>query len=181
MRVLIPAVEIPDTLYTVEAVINQVNAVYEYWNQQRLHYDEKAPTVDERFGSKEWNRVRDAVAAIDRECECGGFFDFGDEGPLDAWVYDCYEGTVSANDIQVQLQSDSTANVHFLVKDAVTLKGVPIRWTMQVEDGQWRVQNIFFESDDNFDILENMRGYVENNNNPEPAPEESSNLSDYAE
>ena len=52
---------------------------------------------------------------------------------------------------------------------------------MQVEDGQWRVQNIFFESDDNFDILENMRGYVENNNNPEPAPEESSNLSDYAE
>ena len=175
------AVEIPDTLYTVEAVINQVNAVYEYWNQQRLHYDEKAPTVDERFGSKEWNRVRDAVAAIDRECECGGFFDFGDEGPLDAWVYDCYEGTVSANDIQVQLQSDSTANVHFLVKDAVTLKGVPIRWTMQVEDGQWRVQNIFFESDDNFDILENMRGYVENNNNPEPAPEESSNLSDYAE
>ena len=124
-------VEIPDTLYTVEAVINQVNAVYEYWNQQRLHYDEKAPTVDERFGSKEWNRVRDAVAAIDRECECGGFFDFGDEGPLDAWVYDCYEGTVSANDIQVQLQSDSTANVHFLVKDAVTTKGVPIRWTMR--------------------------------------------------
>lgn len=175
------SVEIPDTLNTVETVINQVNAVYEYWNQQRQHYDENAPTVDERFGSKEWNRVRDAVAAIDRECECGGFFDFGDEGPLDAWVYDCYEGTVSANDIQVKLQPDGTADVHFLVKDAVTLKGVPIRWTMLVEDGQWRVHNIFFEADDNFDILQNMRAYAENSKKPEPTPNETSNLSDYAE
>lgn len=179
------SVEIPDTLNTVEIVINQVNAVYDYWNQQRQHYDENAPTVDERFGSKEWIRVRHEVEAIDRECECGGFFDFGEEGPLDAWVYDCYEGTVSANDIKVQLQSDGTADVHFLVKDAVTLKGVPIRWIMQIEDGQWRVQNIFFEADNNFDILENMRAYAENSNKPAPAPEEptneSPNLSDYAE
>lgn len=183
------SVEIPDTLNTVETVINQVNAVYEYWNQQRQHYDENAPTVDERFGSKEWIRVRHEVEAIDRECECGGFFDFGEEGPLDTWVYDCYEGTVSANDIKVQLQSDGTADVHFLVKDAVTLKGVPIRWIMQIEDGQWRVQNIFFEADDNFDILENMRAYAENSNQPAPtpeeptnkSPEEPTNLSDYAE
>ena len=55
-------VEIPDTLYTVEAVIKQVNAVYEYWNQQRLHDDEKAPTVDERFGSK--------VRLLRRHCQC---------------------------------------------------------------------------------------------------------------
>ena len=171
--------EVSDTLYTVEAVEKQVNAVYDYWNGLREHYDENKPSVDELFGSKEWQRVREEVAAIDRECECGGFFDFGDEGPLDPWTYDCYEGYVSANDIQVNLQPDSTAEVRFLVKDAVTIKGIPMRWLMQVEDGQWRVANIFFVKDDNFDILMNMRAYADDSKSNETPP--VTNLSDYAE
>lgn len=160
--------EVADTLYTVEAVTRQVNAVYDYWNELRLQFSsdeqsgEEKPSLDERFGSKEWWQVRQAVAAIDRECECGGFFDFGDEGPLDAWTYDCYEGTVSADSIQVELQPDSTAMVSFLVKDAVTIKGIPIRWLMRVEDGEWRVENIIFEKDNDFDILTNMRAYADN-------------------
>lgn len=156
---------VTDTLNTAAAVEKQVNAVYDYWNDCREHYDENEdkPSVDECFGSREWREVREQVAAIDRECECGGFFDFGDEGPLDAWVYDCYEGAVSANDIEVKLRPDSTAEVNFLVKDAVTLKGIPIRWLMRIEDGAWRVANIIFVKDDNFDILENMRGYIEYN------------------
>lgn len=171
--------EVSDTLYTVEAVEKQVNAVYDYWNGLREHYDENKPSVDELFGSKEWQRVREEVAAIDRECECGGFFDFGDEGPLDPWTYDCYEGYVSANDIQVNLQPDSTAEVRFLVKDAVTIKGIPMRWLMQVEDGRWRVANIFFVKDDNFDILMNMRAYADDSKSNETPP--VTNLSDYAE
>jgi len=154
--------EVPDTLNTVEAVVKQVDAVYAYWNELRQHYDENKPSIDELFGSKEWQRVSNEVAAIDRECECGGFFDFGDEAPLDPWTYDCYEGTVSADSIQVKMQPDGTAEVRFLVKDAVTIKGVPMRWLMQVEDGQWKVANIFFEKDDNLDILMNMRAYVDN-------------------
>jgi hypothetical protein len=154
--------EVPDTLNTVEAVVKQVDAVYAYWNELRQHYDENKPSIDELFGSKEWQRVSNEVAAIDRECECGGFFDFGDEGPLDPWTYDCYEGTVSADSIQVKMQPDGTAEVRFLVKDAVTIKGVPMRWLMQVEDGQWKVANIFFENDDDFDILMNMRAYADN-------------------
>ena len=154
--------EVPDTLNTVEAVVKQVDAVYAYWNELRQHYDENKPSIDELFGSKEWQWVSNEVAAIDRECECGGFFDFGDEGPLDPWTYDCYEGTVSADSIQVKMQPDGTAEVRFLVKDAVTIKGVPMRWLMQVEDGQWKVANIFFEKDDNLDILMNMRAYVDN-------------------
>jgi hypothetical protein len=154
--------EVPDTLNTVEAVVKQVDAVYAYWNELRQHYDENKPSIDELFGSKEWQRVSNEVAAIDRECECGGFFDFGDEGPLDPWTYDCYEGTVSADSIHVKMQPDGTAEVRFLVKDAVTIKGVPMRWLMQVEDGQWKVANIFFEKDDNLDILMNMRAYVDN-------------------
>ena len=154
--------EVPDTLNTVEAVVKQVDAVYAYWNELRQHYDENKPSIDELFGSKEWQRVSNEVAAIDRECECGGFFDFGDEGPLDPWTYDCYEGTVSADSILVKMQPDGTAEVRFLVKDAVTIKGVPMRWLMQVEDGQWKVANIFFEKDDNLDILMNMRAYVDN-------------------
>ena len=75
--------EVPDTLNTVEAVVKQVDAVYAYWNELREHYDENAPTVDERFGTKEWQQVREDAWAADRDCECGGFFDFGDEGPLD--------------------------------------------------------------------------------------------------
>ena len=157
--------EVSDTLYTVEAVEKQVNAVYAYWNELREHYDENKPSIDDLFGSKEWQRVRNEVIAIDRECECGGFFDFGDEGPLDPWTYDCYEGYVSANDIKVKLQTDGTAEVRFLVKDAVTTKGVPMRWLMQVEDGQWRVANIFFEKDDNFDVLMNMRAYADEGKN----------------
>jgi hypothetical protein len=182
--------EVPDTLNTVEAVEKQVDAVYAYWNELRQHYDENKPSLDERFGSKEWQRVRNEVAAIDRECECGGFFDFGEEGPLDPWLYDCYEGVVSANDIQVKLQPDGTAEVRFLVKDAVTIEGIPMRWLMRVEDGQWRVANIFFEKDDNFDILTNMRAYADdgksNKNSDMPkteeeAPAEDINLSIYAE
>jgi hypothetical protein len=59
--------EVPDTLNTVEAVEKQVDAVYAYWNELRQHYDENKPSLDERFGSKEWQRVRNEVAAIDRE------------------------------------------------------------------------------------------------------------------
>ena len=177
--------EVPDTLNTVEAVEKQVNAVYAYWNEQREHYDENKPSIDELFGTKEWQQVRNEVIAIDRECECGGFFDFGDEGPLDPWTYDCYEGYVSANDIQVKLQLNGTAEVRFLVKDAVTTKGIPMRWLMQVEDGQWRVANIFFEKEDNFDILMNMRAYVDNADNQseieKETPADNINLSDYAE
>ena len=177
--------ELADTLNTAEAVVKQVNAVYDYWNELREHYDENKPTVDDLFGSKEWKRVRNEVAAIDRECECGGFFDFGDEGPLDPWTYDCYEGAVSANDIEVELLSDGTADVHFLVKDAVTTKGRPIRWTMCMEDGQWRVANIFFVNDDNMDILMNMRAYVDamkQQNNPAATTSEpESEFSKYAE
>ena len=153
--------EMSDTLNNVEAVERQVNAVYAYWNDLRQYDGEDKPCVDELFGSKEWWRVRKEVVEIDRACECGGFFDFGEEGPLDPWTYDCYEGYVSANDIKVKLQPDSTAEVNFLVKDAATPKGVPIRWLMCVEDGQWRVANIFFVKDDNMDILMNMREYVD--------------------
>ena len=152
-----------DTLYNEDAVIAQVNAVYDYWNELRTNFDENKPyvTVDDRFGTKEWRQVRDEVAAIDRECECGGFFDFGDEGPLDAWTYDCYEGAIGADSIQVKLQPDSTAEARFLVKDAVTIKGIPICWLMKIEDGEWRVANIFFVKDNDLDILQNMRDYVE--------------------
>ena len=153
--------EMSDTLNNVEAVERQVNAVYAYWNDLRQYGDEDRPCVDELFGSKEWWRVRKEVVEIDRACECGGFFDFGEEGPLDPWTYDCYEGYVSANDIKVKLQPDGTAEVNFLVKDAATPKGVPIRWLMCVEGGQWRVANIFFVKDDNMDILMNMREYVD--------------------
>ena len=176
--------EVSDTLNTVEAIEKQVNAVYTYWNEQREHYDENNPSIDELFGSKEWQQVRNEVAAIDRECECGGFFDFGDEGPLDPWTYDCYEGAVSADSIQVKMLPDSTAEVRFLVKDAVTIKGIPIRWIMQMEDGQWRVANIFFEKEDNFDILMNMRAYIDSEANKNEIEKETPpdiNLSDYAE
>lgn len=78
--------ELPDTLNNAEAVTRQVDAVYSYWNELREHFDESQPTVDERFGTQEWRRVRQDVDAIDRECECGGFFDFGEDGPLDAWT-----------------------------------------------------------------------------------------------
>ena len=157
--------EVSDTLNIEETVEKQVKAVYAYWNEQREHYDENKPSMDELFGTKEWQRVRNEVIAIDRECECGGFFDFGDEGPLDPWTYDCYEGAVRADSIQVKMQPNGTAEVSFLVKDAVTIKGVPIRWLMQVEDGQWRVANIFFEKDDNFDVLMNMRTYADDGKN----------------
>ena len=177
--------EVSDTLNIEETVEKQVKAVYAYWNEQREHYDENKPSMDELFGSKEWQRVRNEVIAIDRECECGGFFDFGDEGPLDPWTYDCYEGAVRADSIQVKVQPSGTAEVSFLVKDAVTIKGVPIRWLMQVEDGQWRVANIFFEKDDNFDILMNMRAYVDDaatqHEKEKETPADNINLSDYAE
>ena len=177
--------EVPDTLNTVEAVMKQVNAVYAYWKELRGHYDENKPWIDDLFGSKEWQRISNEVAAIDRECECGGFFDFGEEGPLNPWVYDCYEGTVSADSIQVRMQPDGTAEVRFLVKDAVTIKGVPMRWLMLVEDGQWKVANIFFEKDDNFDILMNMRAYADDAANKheieEETPADNPDLSDYAE
>ena len=136
--------EVSGSQNNVAAVVKQVNAIYDYWNDLKDHYDENKPSVDERFGSKEWWQIRQEVAAIDRECECGGFFDFGEEGPLDPWTYDCYEGTVSANDIQVKFQPNGMAEVRFLVKDAVTLEGIPIRWLMRMENGQWRVANIFF-------------------------------------
>lgn len=172
-----------DTLEIKEEIVRQVDAVYDYLAELREHYDENLPTVDERFGSKEWRQVCHEVDSIDRECECGGFFDFGDEGPLNAWTYDCYEGRVSADSIQVSLQPGGTAEVGFLVKDAVTIKGIPMRWQMLKEEGQWRVQNIIFVKDE-IDLLKSMQVYVEDNKSQKEEPEapaETPNLSDYAE
>lgn len=154
--------EVPDTLHSVEAVIRQVNAVYDYWNDLREHYDENKPTVDELFGSKEWQQVRSKVEAIDRECECGGYFDFGDNGPLNPWIYDCFEGRVSADSISAKLLPDGSAEVNFLVRDAVTIQGIPIRWLMRVEECQWRVADIFFVQNNNLDLLSDMQSYADN-------------------
>ena len=150
---------VPDTLNTKEAVVKQVNAVYAYWNELRENNDENKPSVDARFGTKEWQQVREDAWAADRDCECGGFFDFGDEGPLNPWVYDCYEGAVSANDIEAKILPNGMAEVTFLVKDAVSTKGIPMRWLMRVEDDEWRVANIFFEKNDGIDLLESLRNY----------------------
>lgn len=151
--------EVPDTLNTVEAVIKQVNAVYDRWNEMRENYKEGMPTLDEQFGTKEWLQVREDAWAADKDCECGGFFDFGDEGPLDPWLYDCYEGRVSADSIKAEILPNGMAEVKFLVKDAVTIKGIPMRWLMRVEDGEWRVANIFFEKDGGMDLLARLRDY----------------------
>ena len=151
--------EVPDTLNTVEAVVKQVDAVYDYLDEMRQHYKEGMASLDERFATQEWQQVLKDVRDADADCECGGFFDFGDEGPLDPWTYDCYEGRVSADSIKVELLPNGTADVKFLVKDAVTIKGIPMRWQMRVEDGQWRVANIIFEKDGGIDLLSSMRDY----------------------
>lgn len=152
--------EVPDTLNTIDAVIQQVDSVYAYWNYQRQNYKEGMPTLDERFGTREWQQVRNDAAEVDRDCECGGFFDFGDEGPLNPWVYDCYEGIVSADSVNVEILPNGTADVKFLVKDAVTTEGIPMRWLMRVEDGQWRVANIIFEKDGGIDLLSSLKDYA---------------------
>ena len=154
--------EVPETLNSVEAVVNQVDAVYDYLDEMRQNYKEGMPSLDERFATREWQQVLKEVQDVDAECECGGFFDFGDEGPLDPWTYDCYEGRVSANSVKVELLPDGTADVRFLVKDAVTIKGFPMRWLMRVEDGQWRVADIFFENNGGLDLLAEMKSYVTN-------------------
>ena len=152
--------EVPDTLNTVEAVVRQVDAVYDYLDYMRQHYKEGMPSLDERFATREWQQALADVRAVDKDCECGGFFDFGDEGPLDAWTFDCYEGRVSADSVSVKLLPNGTADVRFLVKDAVTIGGVPMRWLMRVEDGQWRVADIFFESMQGMDLLAEMKRYA---------------------
>lgn len=151
--------EVPDTLNYVETVVRQVDAVYDYWNDLREHLDEKKPSVDERFGTREWLQVREDAWEADRDCECGGFFDFGEEGPLDPWTYDCYEGRVSADSIMARILPNGMAEVKFLVKDAVTIRGIPMRWLMRVEDGEWRVADIFFEKDGSIGLLESLRDY----------------------
>ena len=150
-----------DGLYSAEAVARQVNAVYDYLEQMREHPDEEMPSLNEKFGTREWQLVMNNVAAVDQECECGGYFDFGNEGPLDPWTYDGYEGRVRADSIKVKIQPGNTAEVRFLVKDAMTIRGVPMRWLMQVENGQWRVGNIFFERDGGLDLLLGMRAYAD--------------------
>jgi len=152
--------EVPDTINSVEDVVKLVDAVYDYLDEMHQHYKEGMPSLDERFATREWQQVLKEVRDIDADCECGGFFDFGDEGPLDPWTYDCYEGRVSADSVKVELLPNGTADVRFLVKDAVTIKGIPMRWLMRVEDGQWRVADIFFESMQGMDLLAEMKRYA---------------------
>lgn len=153
--------EITDTVSTVNAITGQVKAVFDYLNELRQHPNDKRPSVDERFGTKEWQQVRADAKAVDMACECGGFFDFGENGPLDAWVYDCYEGQVSADSIKVNIQPNGTADVSLYVKNTPDAKGVPVRWLMRMEDGQWRVNDIIFVQDDNLNLLNGMRAYAD--------------------
>lgn len=156
------------------SVANQVKAVYQYIDDARRYYLETPPEqivegkwqpVDARFATKEWQDVRNQVDAIDRECECGGFFDFGDSGPLDPWRYDCFEGTVNVENIKVTMQDGGDARVDFLIKDFTTITPVPMQWIMRVEDGQWRVANIIFVKDGNLNLLNAMKEYVANGGN----------------
>lgn len=44
--------EVPDTLNSVEAVIKQVDAVYDYLDEMHQHYTEGMPSLDERFATR---------------------------------------------------------------------------------------------------------------------------------
>ena len=140
--------EIADTLNTVEAVVKQVKAVYDYL----AHFDaEKGmPWLDERFGTKAWRKANDEV---ELQKEVGG--DDEDEGfwvnGYDPWTRECYEGKITVSDIKAELQTDGTAKVSFKMKDAMMSEPEDVCWTIRVEDGEWRV-------DDMLDGNESLRG-----------------------
>ena len=146
--------DLPDSLNSEEAVVRRVKAVYDYLDS----WKEGQPSADERFGTKEWKRQLDEVYKVDSECECGGFFDFGDEGPVSAWTYEFHEGGVFADSIRAKLLSAGKADVSFLLKDAKHAKGTPIRWLMCVEDGEWRVSDIVLP--DSLHLASTMKEYV---------------------
>lgn len=146
--------EVPDSLNSEEAVVRRVKTVYDYLDSRK----EGQPSVDERFGTKEWRQLLDDVHKVDSECECGGFFDFGEEGPVSAWTYEFHQGGVFPDSIRATLLSTGKADVCFLIKDAKHVKGTPIRWLMSVEDGEWRVSDIVLP--DSMYLVEAMKGYV---------------------
>lgn len=131
--------EVPDTLNTVESVVKQVNAVYDYL----AHFDaEKGmPWLDERFGTKAW---REANTEVDQQKDVQA--DDEDEGfwvnGYDPWTRECYEGKITISDIKAELQADGTAKVTFKMKDAMMTEPEDVGWTMRVEDGEWRVDDM---------------------------------------
>lgn len=164
------AVSTPDSLLNEEAVVHQVEKVYQYLNDIRQYYlttpveeldDRKWERADVYFSTREWQLLRRVVDSIDREGECGGFYNFGDNGPLDPWLYDCFEGEVTVENIRVLLQDDGTAQADLTIRDATTIGNIPLHWLLRIEDGEWKVANIFFVKDDNYDLLQNMKDYVD--------------------
>lgn len=147
-------IDLADSVNIEQTVIRQVKDVYEYLATRR----DTDPWLDERFGSKEWLRVMDAVAAVDRECECGGFFDFGDEGPVNPWTFEHYDRSVMPDSIKVQLSANGTADVSFILKETKGKKSTPLRWQMRLENDQWRVNTIIYDGNN---LLMAMRAYAD--------------------
>lgn len=141
-----------------ETIVKLVNEIFEF--RYFAQNDRNLPSVDEAFGTKEWQETIKKVEAIDRNSEGGGFFDFGDNGPLDPWVYDCFQGQAKADHIKVKQLSDDTAEVKFRIKDDANSKGTPLRWLMRKENGFWKVGNIFFVKNDDMDLLKAMQEYT---------------------
>lgn len=159
---------VADSLMNETAVVGQVEKVYKYLNDIRQYYldtpeDQIEDKVWERpdvyFSTQEWQQLRLVADSIDRECEGGGAFDFGDNGPFDPWLYDCFEGAATVENIKVVLNDDGTAQADFGIRDATTIGNIPLRWLLRVENGEWRVADIIFLKNDTIGLLQHLKSY----------------------
>lgn len=128
-----------DSLIAVQAIEALVTDVYIYLDS----YQDGMPSLDEKFGSKEWQNTMAELRKMDE----------GKDDPLfsagyNPWTFDLYEGRITPDTIAVNVKGNGKADVNFLLKDAMSIKGLPVQWVVVKEDGEWKVQTIIDQSDD---------------------------------
>ncbi len=138
-----------DSLMAVQTIETLVTDVYNYLDSCQ----EGMSSLDEQFGSKEWKNTMAELRKVDE----------GKDDPLfnaeyNPWTFDLYEGRITPDTIAVCLKENGTAEASFLLKDAMSTIGLPVRWLLVKEDGAWKVQAIIDESD-NYLLM--MKVYID--------------------
>lgn len=174
--VYIPEDELLDeaTILSIRTMVEaRVAEVYEEvnrrWDPEYMSKQSDRP-LEEMFTTRRWQKVYKDVRDIERQYADSDERHFFIEGG-NTWTMGSFDAPFQVSDLVVNPTGKFTAEARFWICPAES-EGAEVVWEMEIEDGEWRIDNFIDDTPDHdsseserFDYLEHMEAYVNANRN----------------
>lgn len=148
----------------VEEVYEEVNR---RWDPDYLS-KQSDRTLEDMFTTRRWRKVYNDVRDLERTFTDSDERHFFVEGG-NTWTMGSFDAPFKVSDLVVNPTSKCTAEARFWICPAES-EGSEVVWVMEIEDGEWRIDNFIDDTPDHdsgeserFDYLEHMEAYIEAN------------------